>query len=512
MNFRRWLTVFVVVALCLPLSGALAQEQNDLYSFPLEEQATIRYAVYDNYYTPKSYALNLPVFEELEKLTNVKIEWDCTQPSSFGEVMNTRLAAGVDLPDIITGFIDWDKFIAAEMFVPIDGLIEERGYYIQQLFEEMPSVKGVLTRTDGHIYNLGSIAQNDFVMSWIIREDWLEQCGLDLPTTTEEFYEALKAFQEQNVNGTGDAVFAMGNHWELDRISEAWGLHLQWSGGFYPDEDGNIIFEQSTQSYKEYLAYLNRLYSEGLLDPNIANTSTDHFNALVTDNKVGASMAWIGNIVTLSKLAQSKDEDAYYACPVPVAGPYGATGFETRGPIGARTGITKSAEDPALCLQWLDYLFASPTGRMLANYGIEGVTYDMVDGEPVMRVDDVLAMDGGLQEIGAAGNYPLWPIYDANRQLNATDPKLSAANEALGELLFPNYPGGALAMTPEEQKQKDRYWTDIDTYVGEMRMKFILGQESLDKFDEFVDKLYEMGLEQVLEVEQAKYDRYKAAM
>lgn len=188
MNFRRWLTVFVVVALCLPLSGALAQEQNDLYSFPLEEQATIRYAVYDNYYTPKSYALNLPVFEELEKLTNVKIEWDCTQPSSFGEVMNTRLAAGVDLPDIITGFIDWDKFIAAEMFVPIDGLIEERGYYIQQLFEEMPSVKGVLTRTDGHIYNLGSIAQNDFVMSWIIREDWLEQCGLDLPTTTEEFH------------------------------------------------------------------------------------------------------------------------------------------------------------------------------------------------------------------------------------------------------------------------------------------------------------------------------------
>ena len=65
-----------------------------------------------------------------------------------------------------------------------------------------------------------------------------------------------------------------------------------------------------------------------------------------------------------------------------------------------------------------------------------------------------------------------------------------------------------LAFTGEEQSLINAKYTEIETYVDEMIDKFIMGVESLDHFDAFTEKVNSMGLSEILEVQQAAYDRY----
>ena len=51
---------------------------------------------------------------------------------------------------------------------------------------------------------------------------------------------------------------------------------------------------------------------------------------------------------------------------------------------------------------------------------------------------------------------------------------------------------------------------EINTYRDEMTLKFILGDESLDKFDDYVKTLYDLGLERALEIQNAALERYNA--
>lgn len=68
-----------------------------------------------------------------------------------------------------------------------------------------------------------------------------------------------------------------------------------------------------------------------------------------------------------------------------------------------------------------------------------------------------------------------------------------------------------MLMSEEEQSVMGQYMTDIETHVKEMMIKFVMGQESLDNFDKFVKDIENMGLDKVIEVRQAQYDRYLAA-
>lgn len=68
----------------------------------------------------------------------------------------------------------------------------------------------------------------------------------------------------------------------------------------------------------------------------------------------------------------------------------------------------------------------------------------------------------------------------------------------------------ALTMTSEESTSIATEAAAIGAQVDEMVSKFVLGQESLDNWDSFVATLNSLGLEHVLEVRQAAYDRFLA--
>jgi len=153
------------------------------------------------------------VWKEYAKLSNINIEWELVQSDGLEEKRNLALASG-SLPDVFyTSHMppaDLLKYGEQGVFVSLNDLITEYMPNLTSLFEKYPETKKGITFPDGNIYSLPTIHDPDFLevnlgMSHWIREDWLGQLGMDLPKTTDEYYEYLKAVKETDLNGNGIA-------------------------------------------------------------------------------------------------------------------------------------------------------------------------------------------------------------------------------------------------------------------------------------------------------------------
>lgn len=121
------------------------------------------------------------------------------------------LASG-DLPEIIIGCnirLDQLQILANQgLLLPLDDYIEKYGVDSDQVYTAYPQIKDLITMLDGKIYGLPHV--NDcyhcsMAQKMWVYQPWLDKLGLEVPTTTEEFYQMLKAFKEQDPNGNGEA-------------------------------------------------------------------------------------------------------------------------------------------------------------------------------------------------------------------------------------------------------------------------------------------------------------------
>ncbi len=147
----------------------------------------------------------------LEEKTNIHLEFDIPPMAEAQQKLNLMLASD-DLPEVIIGCnirLDQLQILAEQgLVLPLNGYIDEYGDEFKQVYETFPQVEGLITLLDGNVYGLPHI--NDCYhcsMSqkmWVYKP-WLDKLGLETPTTTEEFYQMLKAFKEQDPNGNGKA-------------------------------------------------------------------------------------------------------------------------------------------------------------------------------------------------------------------------------------------------------------------------------------------------------------------
>lgn len=486
------------------------------YKLPLvTEETTLTLGTIDNYYSPKSYTQNLPVWEEIEKNTGVKIEWDVTPSSDYGTVMSTRLAAGTDLPDIIMVPGDPMTYIKSGLLAPLDELIDEHAPNIKKMLEEDEMLKKMFTAPDGKTYTLSvptdaSNATNPY--TWMVRKDWLDKVSLDEPATIDDWYEVLKAFKDKdpNENNQKDEVpYTVQNVSALLRFGNAWGLRLG-TGGFHVEDDV-VKFGYLLPEGKEFLTWLNRIYEEGLLDPDFASMNLDQYRARVESNKVGATVHFLDQLDNFQKSMQEELPDVEWITVVPPKGPNGQGGYmEKYGPISRYYSIIESSDKKELAIKWLDYTYATDEGNDYQTFGIEGLSYEIKDGKKVFT-EFVTNNPDGLGQIDALRSIGAWPgtLYRQTEEyfLALQGEELKPLADKVVPYQVPNFPN--MLLTQEESETMKAIWTDLSTYVDEMVLKFILGQEPLDKYEEFVETIKAMDIDKVLEVKQAQYDRYQ---
>ena len=398
--------------------------------------------------------------KELEEATGIHLEWQtCASSDNVQEKLSTMFASG-EMPDIIlTGVSSGNRYDkATEQALGEQGLVLSLNDYLdtvsvgyKQAFEEIDGLKEYITTPDGNIYSLPNIDGSlhvQYNMKLWINTQWLDNLGLDMPTTTEEFYEVMKAFKEKDANGNGDP----NDEIPLSTVTSGAGTQLD---GFLMNpfqltsetnklyvDNGKVTFAPAQEGYKEGLKYLNQLYAEGLLNPE---SFTQDKNNLVNVNEagdecvIGAFLAQRpGYACDLSTEPYSKKWEQYQSL-APLAGPDGQCVASWNPYVMFQSGMTfisSSCTNPEAAFRLLDYI---STQTYRSSLGIEGVHYEL--------------LDAGTTELGLDGETKA--LY---KRTNA-----DTTNQSLGQLV-------ALVRTPEflaaEATNPNPYAEDVKPLNG----------------------------------------------
>ena len=333
---------------------------------------------------------------------------------------------------------------------------------------------------------------------------------------TEELQTALKAFKEEK---GADAPWSSSVYWLKDfalghgLITSAFGLP---KCNFY-QKDGTVHYGYYENEYKDALAWLNKLYNDGLLDPNFQtlDSATSDSNIMngVSGMTIGSTGGNMGNY--LNTMAKSDPEYDLTAPLVAKEGDVAMSTFYGNAVDGAILVMTPACENKEAAAKFMNYGYTEE-GSMLMNFGIEGESYEMVDGYPTYT-DVIMNNPDGLTIQQAMTQYMRsWcggPFVQRREYLEQYY-VLEQQKEALTLWSTSNasdYQLPAVEIAEESVSEFSKLTADINIYIEEMMIKYITGQKSLDTFEtEYLPTLQEMGVEKVIGMYQTALDNYNA--
>ena len=454
----------------------------------------------------------------IEEATGVDVLFQ-SPPDNSEDAYKMMVASG-KLPDVIM----WqhsaamDRMYEEGTVIDLTDLIAEHAPNLTRLYTERPELRREVETADGRLYYFPSINPMLTVedvcrksyCGLIIRQDWLDKLGLQVPQTIDEWYEVLTAFKLRDPNGNGFQDEIPFDGWGLPYFAPAFGV----LNTFCVKKDGTVAFGPMEAEYKAFLETMNKWYAEGLLGPNCLIHSeswkTENIVNGLTGSFAGLDNAWRYYLPDMQKNAAD-------AAMSPVAWPMDESGVrhtpreDVAGHMATTvTVITSACKDPVAAVKFIDYMY-SEEGSTLLTWGIEGESYTVVDG--VKQLTELsLTPDpekGWLQLYEYAIGHASFPKYDGENVVLASYPEEQLVAEqtwadASTALIFPPY----IPFTVEERAFIDGVMDDANNYIAEMELKFITGEEPLSNYDAYVAQLERMGMDKVLEIYRSAYARY----
>lgn len=479
-------------------------EENEAM-FPLDEN--ISYTIYYPFAPPlimMGYEdpAELVFFKNLEEMTNVTLDFTTVSVEVLSDQFNLVVAGG-DYPDIFSQCMDQytgggGAAIEDGVIIDLAPYIDEYAPHYRTMMEEDPEFKKFNFTDDGKMFQFMSYYKDSYVnQGYFVNTQWLEEQKLDVPVTYDDWFEVLCAFDS------------------------AYDMELPSKGvptcGYYGIGKNNFVIRDGQAVYipaddtiqKEYLAQCEKWFNAGLY------TSDSMISGYYTDSDLRGMVTSGDLMLSTCDVDQYKvyqEEVAISAVPLPVL-KEGDTAYQVvnQERVGNGNTITTACENVETLVAYMDYWYSDAVVQ-LANWGVEGETYTVNDDGTYSYTEEVLSFAGGLNlatSVYCAGWEPT--IMDFRRkdaaynedQLNA----LEVWNEFDQSTNFPSF----TSFTEEENEVIRTTFADIDTYVEEHYTKFQTCDLSYENdFQGFVDTLYDMGLQDVIDVYQAAYDRYMA--
>lgn len=374
--------------------------------------------VYDN---------NWPVEKCASGLTGILLN-NTTPVDIHGiRAYNLMLASG-DLPDIVGGRGLRTQFNTdgpQGYFFPLNDLIKKHAPHIDAFFDENPDILADVSAPDGNLYHIPFMPDGEFARAYFIRTDWLEALNLDVPDTVDDLYNVLKAFKndDPNCNGVNDETpYFVRDHMEVLRLVTLWGARTSGSlasHDFYV-KDGRITHGYIEDSFRVGIENLAKWFSEGLIDQEAYSREGDVRRDMLASNTSGMTHDWFASTASFNEHLDEEIEGFSFK---PIAPPENINGVrieETRRTTLKPDGwaITRDNKFPVETMKYFDFWY-SPYGGRLANLGIEGSEYTLVDGKPVFAYE-VLNADTPVNEqlwsIGAQIPLGFLQNYEYERQ------------------------------------------------------------------------------------------------
>lgn len=474
----------------------------------------------------------------VEEKTNINIEWDLVPDNALNDRKQLMLASG-DYPEVILhGNLTKDeqmKYGKQGVFLPLNDLIEQYAPNIKKAIENLPYLKGSITAPDGNIYALPQINECyhcNYAMKLWINKAWLDQLGLQMPTTTDEFYEVLKAFKERDPNNNGKkdeipltgsdemwagniAAFLMNAFITDDYVDKD-------SGNFLFVRDGKVDLAANKEEWKQGLQYLNKLYEEGLIDPAAFTQNADAIQQLGNrepDNIMGAiTTALISYAVSPDdKHPRHKD---YVTLP-PLKGPNGLQqSLNFAGVSRSQFALTNKAtkEQQIAAIRLVDFLFTEEA-IVLQEHGPEGNSWRKatdgelgMDGKPakyafIPKAAEKTTHNDGWEQIGPS----LRTYQYRDSWMAPQDPLAEGAYEVrlkresqkyeayASDELYPS----SVFIALEDTEIAAQLRTTIRDYIKSNMAQFITGSKDIDKdWDSYAKGFDGLQIERYIQIYQ----------
>ncbi len=472
-------------------------------------------------------------YVELEKRSGIHIDFQQSAVGQGLEQFNLMIASG-KYPDIIEfGFGGQAggsstapggpaKYIKDGVILRLNDLIDKYAPNYKKVLKDHPDWFKQVMNDEGDLYGFPFIRGDPFLQVYtgpILRRDWLEKLGLQVPTTIDEWYSVLKAFKEKDPNGNGKADEVPFTPYVSPKPTDgfrssgsfigAWGILMD-----YYQENGVVTHGAVQPQMKDFLKVMAQWYKEGLIDPDFVSLDRKAVDSKATGDILGALVgnagAAIGNYTAL--VAPTNPKYKLVGAPYPVlkAGQKPVVGqkeFEYGGQCAAVSSANKHVVET---IKWLDYAY-SPEGHLLFNFGVEGVSYKMDNGYPrytdaVLKPEKISVAQAMCKYFRSSFNGPFVQDKRYMEQYYALPEQREACKNWFVEDNKKWIP--RVTPTTDESKRFATISNDTTTRRDEAMCKIIMGQQSVDSWDQVVTQLKQMGIEEGIKIQQAALDRF----
>lgn len=468
----------------------------------------------------------MTAYVEMAKKTNITLEFQHPPMGQEGEQFNLMVASG-KYPDIIESG-SWlgapggpAKYLRDGVILRLNELLEQHAPNLSKVLSDHPEWRRMIVTDEGDIYCFPFLRSDPYLLTFqgpIIRKDWLDKVSAEVPTTIDEWHNVLTLFKDQNPGGAENAYPLTPNLYgsainafkAAHAFIGAWGITFN----FY-QENGVVKHGTLQPEFKEFLAVMTQWYEEGLIDPDFPTTDGKLLDAKVTGNQLGAFIQNTGGGIG-KYMGLMKDQDPTFklvAAPYPTLNSgetpmFGQRDFNFTGTGAAISSANQHVEESVRLLDWA----YTQEGYMLFNFGVEGLTYEMINGYPtytelITNNPDGLPMNQAMgRHFRSSFNGPFVQAKEYFEQYSAlpeqkesVDVWKTPSNEKLMPLVTP---------TQDESREFANIMNDVNTRADEAAIRVITGEDPVDVWDTVVGELKSIGIEQAIAIQQSALERY----
>ena len=332
----------------------------------------------------------------IEKMTNAHVDIDWHDAEGYSSSVATTLLMDISqLPDIVNPFSFGIMDLADDgLIVPLDDYLELMPDIVAAVGEErMDNWR----QADGHIYYIPTVSSIQGSQSMMVRQDWLDELNMDIPETWEDWLALWRGIRDNDLNGNGDSedeiplALSYGEDGEkaMTLLMNAFGIRASADCQFCVLDDGTYTMVYEHPKYEEFLQAVSDLYKEGIIKDDFNTYDYNKIEEMMKENLLGTTMTWAVSSSNAEYLRENGDADALWVATAPVQGPDGNQMIQERELISSSWCITARAKEEEKVediVRFFNWCFTQE-GAYLYNYGIEGVSYEMVEDKPVLNAD-----------------------------------------------------------------------------------------------------------------------------
>lgn len=453
------------------------------------------------------------VFKEIEEKTGAKIKVQAVPESDYVAKQQIVFNSG-DIPDIVTKTFPKAEDALAGLLLPISKYEDQMPNFKKfiddnGLRQELENTK----MSDGNYYGLPVKAHTSKIQDqqWLIRKDIFDKNNIPVPKTLEDVYEAGKKLKEIYPDST-PITNRFGADNIMSGISGGFGTIAGWTigdGMYYDADKDEWEFAPTTENWKKMLEYTNKLYKDGVLDPEFGTLDSGIYEQRIITGKTFIMLDWVGNIKNRYAIEGPKNDPDFDIQPIyPPTGPDGDYALNWKASWGQSWVLPASLEeDPdhlKEVLSFIDWCYTDEAETLL-TFGKEGETYKTVDGinqfiDSEIKYDALYGLNNNCLNVREDKGF----LYGT-----LTPEQVEVFDKIAADGCVPT-PNPASPLTPDQIEETKVYSSSLLDYTKTMMESFIFGKESLDNWDKFVATCKEKGSDKLVEAYNKSWKEQKS--